>query len=420
MTFFTKNIAAVSALIMLGAVQASPFNIHNQADLVSFGGGQKTAPILGFDSAFDSSAPILSFFGQTLLSNNDSGFVLGLRSSSQRFSVLSGEGEGSDFSGGQGFGTDQTYFHGGSWQPYSYSGFDWNTSIGAKHSFGLARVEIDSVGLEPRSAEKISFSGKHFELAYTQVDRSATLAAQSIDLSLNLDQVRFDAKHFTTVSGGQLNELVVSCSGSSNDEYGLSFSVKENDLLEEEFDSRVLFKYYRNLGVQFNQVETEQAPKKTKTAGALIGSGLVLVALSGSSGSSNQDNAHRFTEQDIAARDILNRVNPISISENLEYGGYIYQSVDERYVATDYVIGTEHAGFLPFSLVPIDYRDQISASYHTHGNISPFYVGEAFSPVDLESNRTNNHDGYLGTPLGKFLWYDVDTDRAFQIGTIAN
>ena len=116
---------------------------------------EKTAPILSFDSAKQTSASGLGFFGQTLLSDSDTGFSLGLRSNAHSLSFLGGEGDRNHFSGDFGFGRDQTYFHGGSFQAFSYRGFDWQVAISDKTNLGVSHVAIDSIGLEQRRAREI-------------------------------------------------------------------------------------------------------------------------------------------------------------------------------------------------------------------------------------------------------------------------
>ena len=257
-------------------------------------------------------------------------------------------------------------------------------------------------------------------VAYTQVKRSETEVANLLNLSLDLKPVRLEAQNFTTVVGGRLNSIGLSWTGASNDKFGLSISTKSNHLLEDESITKVMFTYQRKLGYSLAQAQTQQVDKSTGRVhpGVLIGGGLVVAALAGSSGSSSQDSSVRLADQHGAARNVLNQINPRSVRENREYGGYIYQTPDGRYVATTPIRGEEASIELPFSLVPAG--GSTRASYHTHGGNDPRYDNENFSFADITSDQRFGVDGYLGTPLGSLLWHDVSSNRIFRLGTIRN
>ena len=77
-----------------------------------------------------------------------------------------------------------------------------------------------------------------------------------------------------------------------------------------------------------------------------------------------------FNVQDRKAVEALLEANPLSIRDNLEYGGYIYKNPDGTYGYTDPLAGTDQ-GFNPSSaahLVPG--RAKIVGDYHTHGDYS--------------------------------------------------
>ena len=76
--------------------------------------------------------------------------------------------------------------------------------------------------------------------------------------------------------------------------------------------------------------------------GALVGGGVVL-----SSGNSDTDEAQRHSGQHGAAFDVLNRINPKSVAQNLEYGGYVYRNPDGSYSSTKPVKGTPTSVLIP-------------------------------------------------------------------------
>lgn len=113
-----------------------------------------------------------------------------------------------------------------------------------------------------------------------------------------------------------------------------------------------------------------------------------------------QDNAEVAMVKGIFAR-----LQPISISENVEYCGYV---------------GFDDMGDLAFSQPargdegscgPEDPENLavITASYHTHGGHSVDYFNEVPSGEDMEGDEEEGIDGYVATPGGR-LWYIDSSD----------
>ena len=114
-----------------------------------------------------------------------------------------------------------------------------------------------------------------------------------------------------------------------------------------------------------------------------------------------------YPTQDTAARDAINDINPTSISEGREYGGWIYQNSDGTYSYTESNSGSR-AGT---SLGPVPQGVQITGDYHTHGANDPGYDNENFSQTDKIGNDQMNTTGYLGTPSGTIKRYDPSTSQ---------
>ena len=106
-----------------------------------------------------------------------------------------------------------------------------------------------------------------------------------------------------------------------------------------------------------------------------------------------------FATADEAARDAISYTNPISIAENVEYGGWIYGNDRTGYTYT-MVRGTVDELRLPRP--PYN----VVADYHTHGADVPGYLSEIFSPDDIFGNQLMGIPGYLGTPQDRFLQYN--------------
>jgi hypothetical protein len=151
-----------------------------------------------------------------------------------------------------------------------------------------------------------------------------------------------------------------------------------------------------------------------------IGVGLGIAALAVSSGSSGNDSAPRFTVRNDAAFTVLNRINPISVRQNLEHGGWIYRNADNTFGYTDPVTGTISSVNIGSPVTTVPAGTAASASYHTHGGPDPRFDNEHFSPQDILSDRLSQTDGYLGTPAGYMKLHDFRTGSITVVSRIAN
>ncbi len=150
-----------------------------------------------------------------------------------------------------------------------------------------------------------------------------------------------------------------------------------------------------------------------------------------------------FDTPDAAARDALDRANPRSVADNLEYGGLIVKDPQTgRYSATAPRVGTGDS-FNPYS-VRAPGRTQQEGDYHMHGDYSvqgadgkPQRTGNSalddcnsdrFSRSDIDGicADARNRPGYkgdLGTPSGNYLSFDPasgsDVIMGRQPGTLA-
>lgn len=133
-----------------------------------------------------------------------------------------------------------------------------------------------------------------------------------------------------------------------------------------------------------------------------------------------------FPSQDEAARAALNAANPLSIAENREYSGMIYQDPKTgQFYATDPQGAGLSGAILPVNMIPAGASEM--GFYHTHGNYSladgtptdaahDEFDSEHFSQRDINTanNRGRGNPGYrsyLGTPSGGYQVHDPSTGQ---------
>jgi len=123
----------------------------------------------------------------------------------------------------------------------------------------------------------------------------------------------------------------------------------------------------------------------------------------------------KYKDLNSAASDAIGDINPRSIAEDTEYGGWIYRNPDGSYSYTEPVPGSPDGLSMP-PLPPGKKREECS-SYHTHGAYDPKYdysrknrnwpdANEDFSPTDTYYDAKAGTPGFLGTPKGKKKRYD--------------
>lgn len=143
-----------------------------------------------------------------------------------------------------------------------------------------------------------------------------------------------------------------------------------------------------------------------------------------------------FDHPDAAARAVLDRANPRSMADNVEYGGFVFRD-RMGYFATHPGAGTSTNVSTGMSYLPS--RQTLVGDYHTHGAYSRIgpggehvraspsqdsFYSDQFSPGDKISNLKTSIEhpgfvGYLGTPSGNFRKYETSTttDTVFASGS---
>lgn len=355
--------------------------------------------------------------------------------SNKNLSISFMKGEGEDYSefGGSYAGIDPYQFHAGLQQNYHYSGYAVDYSFGryGHMQFGQAKMQAD--GLLDRKAQYVEWSNNRLFARATQFSRANKAVGNGFDVGFAIDsnkQIAYQTMQLD--NGANLSRIRLQLNGSQTRQYWVDLTAHRNPLYQDNNDQRIMFSFKTLLGAKklINYAaeptvtgadEEGEEVEKSNTAlkrGVFIGVGVAAAVALSSSGDEDQDSSGRFTLEKDAAFDVLNRVNPLSVAENREYGGLVVINPDGSYSPTDTVIGDNDSVTIPFSLVPTG--STVTASVHTHAAFDPRYDNENFSQTDLESDRSSMTNGYLATPGGQFKFHDVQTGQIVTLGSIAN
>lgn len=140
--------------------------------------------------------------------------------------------------------------------------------------------------------------------------------------------------------------------------------------------------------------------------------------------------SNTFKSQDAAAKAALGKANPLSIQDNLEYGGLVYRDkTTGEYGYTGPIKGSDQ-GVNPFS-APVPSGCELVGDFHTHADYSVVdrntgaairtsdprrddFNSDNFSSADVKGikgvgSSIPGYKGYLGTPSGTFKVYDPST-----------
>jgi hypothetical protein len=321
-------------------------------------------------------------------------------------------------------GVDKFHFHGGLRQNYDYSGFRFDYRLSRFNKFILTQAKVNTAGLNQRTAYELGWEGKHIQLSMMQVDEDKDFAGRVYSLGMTLGRHYVSLNRLSADNKAAYTGMSFLSRTRSGKDWGIHFERRTNPLYQDANEDRITF----TLGFRFNSVprmnadETDvdseaQTQRKNKTNAMLVGAGAVgaAVALSSGGGGGSDDRA-RFGSQQQTARQVLNDVNPTSIAQNREWGGYIYRNADGSFSATNAVKGTATSVLLPSPSNAAPTGAVTTASYHTHAAFDPRYDNENFSPQDILSDTLFRIDGYLATPKGQFKYHNVGNGRVVILG----
>ncbi len=137
--------------------------------------------------------------------------------------------------------------------------------------------------------------------------------------------------------------------------------------------------------------------------------GTVVLVLACATAAHAQDD-DIYDDLDVFAVAFLNDLQPISISQGVEYCGYFGLDANGNIAATQ-----PHRG-LPDSCFPAwPNHLELLASYHTHGSYTMDADIEVPSVEDLWGDMEEEVDGYVATPGGR-VWLNLFDERiTFQL-----
>jgi hypothetical protein len=317
---------------------------------------------------------------------------------------------------------DPFQFHGGIDQRYQHSGFALSSGLAANVRASLAVAAIRSPGLQDRTVRSFGISHRNFALDYIQVARASRLVGSAMSVSGVFRGHRLEYDVLQQDNGATWQAL-----GYSRYRRGINYRIQlqaaSNPLYTEKNQTRLMFSLSFRTGPGLRAVQQDGDEPEDEAASKnnyLIGGALVGAALALSSGDSNTDQAQRFNGQHGAAFDVLNRINPTSVAQNLEYGGYVYRNPDGSYSSTQPVRGTPSSVLIPPISQIVPGSSVARAAYHTHAGPDPRFDNENFSPADISVDIAFGLDGYLGTPAGAFKFHDISAGSITTLGKIAN
>lgn len=360
--------------------------------------------------------------------------MLGYTANNLSVSIMNGSGEDYSELGGDYSGINAYQFHAGLKQDYKYNGYAIDYSIARFGHLQFGQVKMQADGLLDRKASYFEWSNNRLFARATHFDRGSNSIGNGFDAGFAIGankQVAYQTMQLD--NGASLNRIRLQLNGNHTRQFWVDLTSHRNPLYQDSNDHSIMFSFKTALGAKklvnyaaeptvAGADEEGVEAKKSNTAlkrGIFIGVGVAAgLALSSSGNDERDDSTTRFSQQHDAAFDVLNRVNPLSVAENREYGGFVVINPDGSYSPTETVTGDNDSVDIPFSLVPAGSR--ATASVHTHSAFDPRYDNENFSDTDLESDRNAMLDGYLATPGGQFKYHNVDTGQVTTLGSIAN
>jgi len=410
------NNLRIGWLVTLAVVGCAVLSSAGRASGVEMSGAGRwmTQPVMGQPA-------LTSVFGLA-----EQAQVFGLTMARHRLSGLTFAGQGSQLSllSDHYAGVDSRLFHPSGDRPVDYQGGAIRYS-GALAYVDLGGARITGSGVGDRRSWYGRISTNMFSSSLFRIEREDGVAAYAAYICAKMRDTTLTVRQ---IEAGSAYDRQVNLT------LPFTFSVYPQAKLELEF--------HRGRSLRFSGSNSERvmltlrgsfgrSPQLALAAGledgsgdgvrdvAVLGAVAVAVALIASSGDADTDTVSRWSGQHDAAWNVLNDINPTSVSENIEYGSWVYRNTDATFSALSPVRGTVNSVNIG-SPTQVPSGTVATASYHTHGGDDPLYDSENFSPTDLITDNLWKVDGYLGTPLGAFKIHNYVTGEVSRLGTIAN
>lgn len=343
--------------------------------------------------------------------------VLGLSIGDVTVSAITGSAESFMHEAGSFNGTNRFAFHGGNDIGFNFSGaaIDAELISGIHAQMGFSKLKSDFMDLESRSVRYFEMSSQNTMYGrFSVIDRGNTQAAKVFEAGFNYKNASVMLQGMKSSEAKHILRAGIKSHFDSSTQFGLDVIQARDPLHFDETRYTAMLSVDRLIGVKPNlyfgaNSDVLFIPRRKKqkslTRPILAGTGAIASAAIASSGDENQDKQKRMSNEAAAAFAVLNSVNPISVSQNKEYGGWICRNQDNTYAATNPVRGNEDSLTLTNPEKLNRNGVKVTASYHTHAAYDPRYENERFSSTDIQSDRRFNVGGYLATPGGKFKYH---------------
>ncbi|MEM7195019.1 MAG: DUF4329 domain-containing protein [Pseudomonadota bacterium] len=364
----------------------------------------------------------------------------GVSIGTDRFSIMGYSGSGDTIANIKGAvaGMDPFHFHGGISRDYQYRGA--YADIGLTESLRLAGgvTRIQSSGLNDRSVYQLGLHTKKAGIAFMPVFSQGERSGDAWILGMAAGKSgRIEAQYLEHSNGAHYAGVAYSRRLSPQSSIRIALVNRRNRLADMHNEDKVVFSYSFVLGNSRSRLHATEAPAEdtpvpqegphddpspfsVMVAVSAVAVGVGLSSGGGGGGEGASESSPRLVAQHNAARNILNEINPVSVAQNREFGGYVLRNADGTFSTTTPIRGDASSVALPNPASQAPAGGATVASYHTHAGPDPRFLNEQFSAADLAGDRFFNIDGYLGTPGGKFLYHDVDRNAIQNLGTIAN
>lgn len=395
-----------------GYIQTSPVTTRLYSDGSS---NREFLTQLGFSQDLDGQT--LHFAGEVSSEKN----LLNVGVTIGKTTIAVGQGSGSEnaWLSNNDFSSSNYFKQGFTPASYSYQGVNIQQQLTDSLGINTSSINVKLDGRVDPSVYTLGLNYKNFAANTLSTQRNGVTIGKGLSLAYQHDNINAAFDQYKDYGGFKLNTLQLSFDQDKKGAtYGLELASGHSPF-NGLSDNRMLLTYKKRWGQDSYSLSAAAKAKNrgnVPTTAILLGVGVAAaVGASGGSSSSNGDGGSGgFATQHEAAKNVLNSINPTSVRENLEYGGWIARQGDNTYASTVPVRGTVasvNLGPLPAGA---------TASYHTHAGPDPKYDNEHFSPQDLQNDRDTNTDGYLGTPAGDFRYHNVATGVITSLGTIAN
>ena len=354
------------------------------------------------------------------VSSDDQLLLSAVSASGFSLSGFWGEGQGlSSLSPAQSFTQrDASLFHGEHEGTSRFTGAALDALKGG-FQFTAGVSQISALQVPDRLSWFAGATSEGLAFQFSRVDGQGSGAAHSAGLQMRLPLGTVQAAY--TAAASDTASAVLSWQLPLSRKLSLGFELRDGR--SGRFREGTYQRWVLNISGSLREQNTLLAREGGNTTAdiattAILAAGAVGVALVATSGSDDADNQFRFSTQHAAAQNVLNGINPTSVAQNVEYGGWVYRNPDNTFSATEPVKGSvDRVNIGSPTSVPSGYA---TASYHTHAAYDPKYDSENFSYLDITMNNNWGVDGYLGTPAGYYKFHHYLTGVITTLGTIAN